>query len=79
MQDSGFEVESKVLHANAAKVPVDHLVKRALGYHPTSPDVLGDRVTDFSEEIRNSLRPFVDGLGLLMDKCYNVRIICQSQ
>ena len=75
MQGSSFDLESKVLHTAAARVPVDHLVKRALGYHPTSPDVLGDRVSAFADEIRTSLRPFADSQGLMIDKCYNMGTI----
>lgn len=75
MQGSAFEAEVSVAHAAAAHVPVEHLVRRALGYHPTSPQALGEQTGSFAERLRRTLQPFADRQGRLLDKCYNAGVV----
>jgi SAM-dependent methyltransferase len=79
MQDSGFEIETKLVHAVVAEKPIEDIVKRALGYHPTSPDVLRDKLTLFTEALRKKLQPFADSDGCLIDKCYNAGVVLRRK
>lgn len=75
MQGSPFVAEVNVVHAAAAHVPVEHLVRRALGYHPTSPQALGEQTGQFAEQLRRALQPYADRQGRLLDKCYNAGVV----
>ena len=75
MRGSAFEAEAAVSYAAASRLPVEHMVRRAFGYHPTSPLSLGKGVDRFADDLRRALEPFADADGMLPDKCYNAGLV----
>lgn len=60
---SRFRRNAEVSVVHNQQVTIDDLIARALSFSHTSPAVLGDRRTNFEQDIRKALAPFVrDGV-----------------
>jgi hypothetical protein len=57
---SRFRFVDRIVISTSHPVTVDELIRRSLSRSTTSPQVLGDRLARFAEELAATLHPFAD-------------------
>jgi ubiquinone/menaquinone biosynthesis C-methylase UbiE len=73
---SRFRFVERIMVTMSHFVTVEELVRRSLSRSTTSPQVLGERISDFESELAEAIQPFASD-GLLREEIHAIALIFQ--